>query len=1002
MARFAGKFRPEWAAIRGSAREDRLRSQPITHKIARQGRGAAGICPFTGFEVTLAETGAGFSMRSWLCAALAAAAFALGGGAGAQVKSATAAAIAGGPDLVRWDPAIRYGRLANGLRYAVQSNAAPKGAISLRLGIDVGSYDEADDERGVAHFVEHMGFSGTRSFPEKQLDLTFAPLGVAFGRDHNAATEVNRTTYQIDLPAGAAGELGAATRWLRDVVDGMLFLDAAVTRERGVIQAERAARAGPFDDLRQRLEAFEDGALRVGARSPIGTPQAIAAMTPARLKAFYDRWYRPENAVVVIVGDLPLDALEQTVRTTFGDWAARGPAGVRAPRSPPATTRGLEIMAQVNTQLPAVEGVCRISGPDASGPDDIRLHARQLRAVWETILQRRLDAAKSRGEAPVVEATIGEDIRPDSVRTCVTIVPEKGQDLRALSAVDAELRRFAADGPSEDETDAGVEDVRSHIRGGINGSAHTSVDLAAEILERALDRLPALSPRENIRAYDVLMEGTRPEAVKAAFARDWSGWGPLVVATSPDPISDGVVRTAMAGRKRDVTSPVDAPAAKWAYDSFGPAGKVIQRTVMTAPDFVRLQFANGVVLNYRRNTYDGEGVSVRVRFGAGRHEIAPDDLLVAQMGAEFLKGGGLGRNAYADLAERLRTSTWDVKLSIGDSAFFIQGDTTTSGLDDELHVLAAYFSDPGFRPSMDGQITTAVDAAYRSYATLPEMVLSNSLATAVTPGQPNNLPPRERMMAIRSADFARILKPALTGAPLEVSIVGDIDEKTAIDAVASTLGALPARAGPRPSAKAWFMRFPASAPPVIRVEHQGNTEQAVLGAYWPLYVATPSRRREEYSLMLLAAIMRDQLRHRVREDLGMTYSPDANTYMPDDADQGYLVATVETRPADAETVLKEVAAMAQRLAHGEVTQAELDAARTPILSRIAATEPTNDWLSLVLTLSADGGQGMRDLLERRARIGAVTLDDLKQAAAAWLSRAPVMILALPAAKRASK
>ncbi|HZZ68315.1 MAG TPA: insulinase family protein [Phenylobacterium sp.] len=947
-------------------------------------------------------------MRGFQWAALAAACVVAGGAIAQVMPSPNAASVPGvviGADLLRWDPDIRYGRLANGLRYAVRHNAAPKGAISLRLGVGVGSYDEADDERGVAHFVEHMGFSGTRSFPESRLEATFAPLGVAFGRDHNAATELTQTTYQIDLPAAEAGEVDQAMTWLRDVADGMLFQEAAVAKERGVIQAERATRAGAFGDLRQRMEDFQDATLRANARQPIGTEASIAAMTPARLKAFYDRWYRPDNAVVVLVGDLPLDELEAKVKATFGDWTPRGPAGARAPRTPPTAARGLETLVQTDVHLAAVEAICRVTGPDPLGPEEVKLRTRLLRGVWSTVLQHRIDAAKSRLGAPIVEASIASDARPDSLKTCVEIVPEKGQAARALAMVQAEIRRFAADGPSETEVDSAVEEVRSYVRGAITGLAHASPDQANDILDRALDRMPTLAPREALMAFDVLLEGSRPATVSAAFARDWAGWGPLVVATSPEPLTEATVRAAMAEDKaapKLAAAAADPTAAKWAYDSFGADGKVVQRTALTAPDFVRLRFANGVILNFRRNKYDGKSVAVRVRFGSGRREIAGDDLLLAQIGADFLKTGGLGRNSYADIAERLRDESWDVKLYIGDDAFFMQGDTNASSLDEELHVLSAYLTDPGFRPSLDGEIATAVDAAYRSYASVPALLLGESMAEAVTPGQPNNLPPRERLMATRNADFARILKPALTGAPLEVTIVGDIDEKTAIAAVATSLGALPPRTGPRPQPKAWFMRFPQTLPDVVRVQHQGNSEQAMLGAYWPLYVATPARRREEYSLLLIAAIMRDQLRHRVREDLGMTYSPDAATRMPDNADQGYLLAVVETRPADAETVLKEVRAMADRLARGEITQSELDAARTPLLSQFQAGEATNDYWASALTFSTGDGQGMRDLLERRQRIGALTVDDLKQAAAQWLSRPPVVILATPATKEARK
>ncbi|MFI4965992.1 MAG: M16 family metallopeptidase [Caulobacterales bacterium] len=477
-------------------------------------------------------------------AALALATWPATGALGAQPA---ALGIVADPTLLRWDPAIRYGQLPNGLRYAVERNATPKGAVSLRLGIATGSFDEADDERGAAHMIEHLAFDDTAAFPEHQLDLTFAPLHVTFARDRNATSDLKETIYQLDLPSTDASEMDVAARWLRDVADGLTFTDAAVVRERGAMEAERAARAADtLRALRARMDVFVDGDLRSNARFPLGTPASLAGLTPARLQAFHDRWYRPENAAVVVVGDLPLDVLEQKVKATFGDWAPRGPAGVRASRSPPTGKRGAEALVLTDTRLPGIAGLCRIAAPDPDASADARLHTLLLRGLWEAILQARLNVVRSRRDAPFVEATISDESRPDSLKTCVGIIPAEGQEVRAVGMIDAEIRRFAAQGPTEEEMDAGLDQVRASVRGAIAG-AHVSSDRATALLQRALERLPQLAPREGLRAFDVLMEDTRPATVRAAFARDWSGWGPLAPVNSPKPLSEAAVRAAMTG-----------------------------------------------------------------------------------------------------------------------------------------------------------------------------------------------------------------------------------------------------------------------------------------------------------------------------------------------------------------------------------------------------------------------------------------------------------------------
>ena len=173
-------------------------------------------------------------MRSALLAL--AALFAAAGAAEAQTASASAVATA---DAVRPDPAVRRGVLPNGLRYAVMRNAQPAQGVSIRMNIKVGSFDESDDEQGIAHFLEHMAFNGTRSIAEDELDRVFAAQGVAFGKDQNASTGHFDTTYYLDLPLADARKLDLGFRWMREIGDGMDLSPEWVNRARGVVLEEQ-------------------------------------------------------------------------------------------------------------------------------------------------------------------------------------------------------------------------------------------------------------------------------------------------------------------------------------------------------------------------------------------------------------------------------------------------------------------------------------------------------------------------------------------------------------------------------------------------------------------------------------------------------------------------------------------------------------------------------------------------------------------------------------------
>jgi len=501
-------------------------------------------------------------MRHLLCAAWLAAALAAGGTAQAQPTAPLALGVRADAPPLQTDPSVRYGRLANGLRYAVQHSALPKGALSLRLGFDFGSYEEADDERGAAHFVQHMAFSSTRSFPNNQLALTFAPLGVAFGRDRNASTGFNRTVYQIDLATPTARESELALKWLSDVADGLIFSGPEVEHERAAIQAERTANASAFRQLRDRIEAFEDTGLRSHDRLPLGTADSVAGLTPQKLKAFYDRWYRPEHGFLVIVGDLPVDDLEKQAKAAFADWAPRGPAAARA-GAPPLGARAPDAQMQTDPRVAAVARICRVAPPEPAGDELANLRSLLMRGLWQAALEQRLNVYKSRRDTPYSEISISDELRPDALKTCVAVTPLKGRELAAIAAASGEIRRFGQEGPSEGELDAAVEQLRASIRRGIDAPPRPSPARADDLVDRALDGLPQLSPRAGLKALDSLMDDVGPDAVKANFTRDWSGWGPLVTGTAPQALPQGELMAAVQAQpERLPTAAVAKPTPR--------------------------------------------------------------------------------------------------------------------------------------------------------------------------------------------------------------------------------------------------------------------------------------------------------------------------------------------------------------------------------------------------------------------------------------------------------
>ena len=394
-------------------------------------------------------------MRKVLLASLTA--FAL---LGAPVSASIAAP---NPDTLQPDPNIRRGVLPNGMRYAILSHAEPKGAISIRLRFEVGSLEENDDERGVAHFTEHMAFEGGKRIAKAPMEQLFAYQGVQFGRDQNAFTGAFNTTYHLNLLQATPGNPDLSFQWMRDVADGLDIAPDAVTHERAVILHERETNENPSEVVTRRLRALMSPELRITKRDPIGTVESISTMDAAKVKAFHDRWYRPENALIIVVGDLPADALEARIKATFSDWQGNGPAPAHPAPSTTDLKRPLDVESwSSDRQLADEVAYCVKREPERDQPDTVaHSRAEVARELWQVLLNQRLGEISRRPNPPFHSAAaLYADDNHELAANCLTLNPDNGDWRVGLTAARAEFRRLLAFGPSDIELKQALQGLR--------------------------------------------------------------------------------------------------------------------------------------------------------------------------------------------------------------------------------------------------------------------------------------------------------------------------------------------------------------------------------------------------------------------------------------------------------------------------------------------------------------------------------------------------------------
>jgi zinc protease len=219
------------------------------------------------------------------------------------------------------DASIRFGAIPNGMRYAIMRNATPPGQVSMRLRFDVGSEVERDEQQGLAHFLEHMAFNGSTNVPTRgEMVKDLERLGLAFGADTNAQTGFDATVYKFDLPKADDQSVETSLMLLREIAGNLLLDQGAMDQERGVILSEERLRDTPSYRVTKARLGFTMDGQRPPERFPIGLTPVIQSAKADLLADIYHRYYRPERATLVVVGDIDPAAMEAKIKARFGDW----------------------------------------------------------------------------------------------------------------------------------------------------------------------------------------------------------------------------------------------------------------------------------------------------------------------------------------------------------------------------------------------------------------------------------------------------------------------------------------------------------------------------------------------------------------------------------------------------------------------------------------------------------------------------------------------------------
>lgn len=888
------------------------------------------------------------------------------------------------------DPALQFGRLANGLRYVLMANGEPKDRVALYLAVQAGSLHETEEQRGLAHFLEHMMFNGTTHYPPGTLVEYFQKLGMGFGGDTNARTGFDQTVYNLMLPAADPGLLAEGFKVLADYARGALLLEKEVDRERGVILAEKRSRDSAASRVAKKQLQFDFAGTLVARRDPIGVEEVLSRADSNLLRTYYDRWYRPENMIVVVVGDMQREETGQLLERAFADLKASGEPGA-CPEMGHVRESGLDVHVLPEPELGftglALSTVFNVQ-PQA---DTLAWESSQLRQYFATtLLANRLEQLEQRPASPLAQpkAHAGIFLRQYGYAT-LAARSETGKWREALSLLQDTLSQALKDGFSEAELVRGKRQVRAFLEKAVQTApSRDSRQLAEEIVRKLGDQEVVMSPAQEMTVYGPVVDALTLAEVNEAFRSLWERPRRQVHLTGvvePDieaaRLEEQLRDVYRQNESRDVSAWVEEQRVPFPYLELpASSAQVVEQVSHREIGVETVMLQGGIRLNVKPTDFQANQVFLSVQFGSGKQsEPAAGMGLLTEA---VVKESGIGKLSKEQLAEALSGTNVTLDFKVGPESFSFNGSSLRGEFETLLQLLRHRLHDPAFQLESFRRSRENLRRMYDQLAGTVEGVQQIQGERFLAGSSPEfGLPGWDQVESIELTQIRDWLAPMLTREPLEINVVGDIAPQEAIRLIGHYFGAEHRQAGEVAPTRA--IVFPAGEQ--RRLQAVSSIDRALLTVAWQTSDFWDIGRTRR--LNLLAAVFDDRLRVQIREELGATYAPQVIS-QPSRATPGFglLKCSLIVAPDQAEPLAKVIGEVAASLASKGIGEDELRRALEPTLTSIKDIKRNNRyWLESVLNLSSRHPQQLQWPLTILEGFAAIKAEELTELARQYLA-----------------
>lgn len=896
---------------------------------------------------------------------------------------------------LKWPDYIVRGTLDNGFEYIILEHKKPENRILAWLTVKSGSVHEKNEQRGMAHFIEHMGFNGSKNFEPGELIKYFASIGVDFGPDVNAFTSFDRTVYTLEVPVDKEEYVDKSLTALGDYATGMSFLPEEVEKEKGIILEE--LRLGK--DLSTRLyEGFINILLKDSLypeRLPIGTEETVGSFTEEAVKEYYSAWYRADNMALVIVGDYNSLELEEKIKNIFGNLPApeEDLPELLVPYKPHK-----DIYTGILTDPELEETSVSISylrDPETSTTlEDFRINL--CDTLIFGILNKRFSQEEYNAESPLIYASgYTSGWLTSFTEIDFSGYAKPGKALEALEVMMNYIQGFKTYGFSPVER----EEVEIQLLEGLrkaceeretyeawdyfeslnNSVMHNDVYISPEYAyELAKEILPSINEEELKERAEYLLKEENMSVILEAPPAEVSEFNEEVVLNLvKDIIASG-------------GTPYEIKEIDYTYDySNLEPGKIVSRKYYEELNLTELVLSNGLTVLLKPTDFDKDTVIVNYSSPGGKLLEKPENPGMYDV-ASIAWGKGGTEDLTPFEVERLMSQK-NMRLGTGGTVlFWIYGSSAKKDMEEICQWMWQYLVRPGYREEGIEYAIKTVQEDIRTSSEYLEYVMYEEEDRLLLPGNPLSVyVTEEDIEKYRDPEELKTFQ-ALSSVPgnSELTVLGAFELEEAIEIVCKYFGSLPAGEKPHIPYKYLETEFPS-----------GNTERTVykgiedkcLGTI--IFPACMYYDEDMFAVDLLAKILDVRYLDKIREKESLVYSISVSQISPlSIKGYGRFYVDFGTDPEKVDKVIELVMKEIDDIKINGPAEEELDSAKKIFLSSYEEKRETNGfWLSQLEGTSIFD-YDVANLLKIEENIQKVTVEDIKIAAEKYLSEKNNIIL----------